>query len=360
MKLRFAFGCVVLMMVVQACASTYTPPAGVELLTDIPYREGHEKWKVDIARPKNRSGPLPAILLVHGGGWREGNHEGQRGIACRWAEAGYIGVTVGYRLIGDAPFPACVDDVVSAARWVRAHAAEYDIAPDRIGALGHSAGGHLVCMLALAEPAGKFAPGFLENISGRPNAVIATAAPTDLNRWEPDHGNENGTFIKEGPMEERLAIARRCSPLTYADASCPPLLMMHGSADRIVPVVQSERLVVALRAAKAPLVERVVLDGRPHDFILSYETLLIPMERAFFDRTIGKNAGRFVREIATADDSRPVRSEVEGGREWLAHFDSDGDGAVTRAEFPGGTELFDRFDRSGDGQKISVRANAQK
>lgn len=336
-------------------AHAYEPPPGVEFLPDIAYRNEHEKQKLDILRPANRSGLLPAILLVHGGGWREGRREEQRGIASRFVAAGYIAIPVGYRLTGEAPFPACIDDVVAAARWVRAHAQDYGIDPDRIGALGHSAGAHLVLMLALAEPAGKFAPGYLEGVSGRVNAVVATAAPTDFSRWGEDHGQQGGTmFFTDQPPAERDSNVRRCSPLFHADASAPPALLIHGSADRVVPPVQTERLITALRAAKAPLAERVLLDGRPHDFILSHETLLLPMEISFFDRTIGRNAGRYAREITVADDSRPARNNRERAAAWLEKFDTDHDGYVTRAEFPGGQELFERFDRAIDGNKIAL------
>lgn len=348
-----------LVALTAAGASAYTPPPGVEFLPDIAYRNEDEKQKLDILRPANRTGSLPAILLVHGGGWREGRREEQRGIASRFVAAGYIAIPVSYRLTGEAPFPACIDDVVAAARWVRAHAGEYGIDPDRIGALGHSAGAHLVLMLALAEPGGKFAPGFLDGASGRVNAVVATAAPTDFSRWGEDHGQTGGTmFFTDLPPADRDANVRRCSPLFHADASAPPTLLIHGAGDRVVPPVQTERLITALRAAKAPLVERVLLDGRPHDFILSHETLLVPMEIAFFDRTIGKEAGRYAREIRTADDSRPARNNRTRAAAWLAPFDTNGDGYVTRQEFPGGAELFDRFDRANDGHRIPLDATA--
>lgn len=350
-KLNFT----ILALAVVTLSRAYDPPPGVEILPDVSYRNQHDKQKLDIIRPANRSNSLPAILLVHGGGWGGGRREEQRGIACRFALAGYVGIPVGYRLTGEAPFPACIDDVVAAARWVRANAKDYGIDPDRIGALGHSAGAHLVCMLALAEPAGKFAPGFLESVSGRVNAACATAAPTDFTRWGIDHGQTGGTmFFSDAPPAERDAKVRRCSPLFYADASAPPLLLIHGTADRVVPPVQTERLIAALRAARAPLAERVLLDGRSHDFILSYETLLLPMEVSFFDRTIGKDVGRFAREIAVADDSRPARNNRERAAEWLTQFDANHDGFVTRAEFPGGQELFERFDLAIDGNKIAL------
>jgi len=349
----------VLLALVTLCAANsalaYEPPVGVEFLPDIAYRSDHEKQKLDILRPANRTGPLPAILLVHGGGWREGRREEQRGIASRFVQAGYIAIPVSYRLTGEAPFPACIDDVVAAARWVRAHAKEYGIDSDRIGALGHSAGAHLVLMLALAEPAGKFAPGFLEGVSGRVNAVVATAAPTDFLHLGEDRGRPGDTmFFTDEPPAIRDEKAARSSPVTYADASAPPVLLIHGTADRTVPPAQSERLLAALRTAQAPLAERVLLDGRPHDFILSHETLLVPMEVSFFDRTIGQDAGRYAREITVADDSRPARNNKDLAATWLARFDTDHDGFVTRAEFPGGQELFERFDRAIDGRKIAL------
>lgn len=347
--------CILLALAAVTLTRAYEPPAGVEFIPDLAYRSDHEKQRLDILRPANRSGPLPAILLVHGGGWREGRREEQRGIASRFVAAGYIAIPVSYRLTDEAPFPACIDDVVAAARWVRAHAKDYGIDPDRIGALGHSAGAHLVCMLALAEPAGKFAPGFLDGVSGRANAVVATAAPADLMRWSDAPAREGDPgFLKEGPVETRAERTRRYSPLTYADAAASPLLLIHGSADRVVPAVQTERLAAALRAAKAPLIERVVFDGAPHDFILSRESLLLPMQLAFFDRTIGKDAGRYAREIAVADGSRSARNNRELAATWLEKFDTDHDGCVTRAEFPGSQELFERFDRANDGQRIAL------
>ena len=352
--------CTLLALFAATLVRAYTPPVGVEFLPDIAYRSDHEKQKLDILRPASRTGPLPAIILVHGGGWREGRREEQRGIASRLVAAGYIAIPVSYRLTGESPFPACIDDVVAAARWVRAHAQDYGIDPDRIGALGHSAGAHLVCMLALAEPAGKFAPDFLEQVSGRVNAAVATSTPADLMRWNDAPAKPEPGFLKEGPFETRAERTRRYSPLTYADASAPPLLLIHGSADRVVPAVQTERLAAALRAAKAPLVERVVLDGAPHDFILSRETLIVPMVLSFFDRTIGRDAGRYAREIAVADDSPPARNNPELAADWLAKFDTDHDGCITRAEFPGGQELFERFDRANDGNRITLPKKQSK
>lgn len=353
--MKSTLGLAVLALLLVPAAQAFNPPAGVEVLANIAYRGDHPKQKVDILRPAVRSGPLPAILLVHGGGWREGRREDQRGIASRFALAGYVAIPVGYRLTGEAPFPACIDDVVAAARWVRAHAADYGIDPDRIGALGHSAGAHLVLMLALAEPGGRFAPGFLEGVAGRVNAVCATAAPADFSRWGTDRGRAGGTmFFDELPEAERDAAARRCSPLFHAGPDAPPVLLIHGSADRVVPAVQTERLLATLRESGAPLAERLLLDGAPHDFILLYETLVVPLEIAFFDRTIGRDAGRLAREIAVGNASRRARNNRKEAAAWLAQFDRDGDGYVIRAEFPGSQELFERLDRANDGRRIRL------
>ena len=94
---------------------------------------------------------LPAIVIVHGGGWSSGSKQSRvyRTMALYYADKGYVTASVEYRLTGEAPFPACIEDVKCAVRWLCAHADEYHIDPEHIGAFGHSAGAHLVMMLAM-------------------------------------------------------------------------------------------------------------------------------------------------------------------------------------------------------------------
>ncbi|MEO1834918.1 MAG: alpha/beta hydrolase fold domain-containing protein [Akkermansiaceae bacterium] len=128
-----------------------TAPKDVTIVPDLSYRKGESKaWKLDLVMPKAKSEKArPAIVFVHGGGWRNGDKRTGtflRG-AIEYAQKGYVCITVNYRLVDEAPFPACVNDVKNAVRWLRANAKKYNLDPKRIGAYGNSAGAHIVCML---------------------------------------------------------------------------------------------------------------------------------------------------------------------------------------------------------------------
>ncbi len=125
-------------------------PEGIVVYHDLSYREGKSRqWKLDLAMKKDLSGkPRPGIVVIHGGGWIEGDkssfasrEHGVPGNIVDFAELGFVAVTINYRLAGEAPFPAALEDCKNAVRWLRAHARDYNLDPDRIGAYGNSAGG---------------------------------------------------------------------------------------------------------------------------------------------------------------------------------------------------------------------------
>ena len=128
-------------------------PKNLVIAADIPYRPGDSKfWTLDLAMPKAQSEkPRPALVFVHGGGWSSGDK--RRGtfktIPIEYAQKGYVCISVNYRLTSEAAFPACLEDVKCAVRWLRAHAEKYNVDPDRIGGYGNSAGAHLVSLLGL-------------------------------------------------------------------------------------------------------------------------------------------------------------------------------------------------------------------
>src|SRR5581483_11615346 len=105
--------------------------------------------QLDMARPKNGDGPFPAVVCIHGGGFRAGSRQGYDGLCLRLAQRGYVAVTASYRLAPQFQFPAAVHDVKAAVRWLRANAKKYHIDPERIGVTGGSAGGHLAQFLGV-------------------------------------------------------------------------------------------------------------------------------------------------------------------------------------------------------------------
>jgi len=153
-------------------------PDGVTVLPDIAYREGNDAWKLDLAMPKERGdAPRPAIVYIHGGGWTKGDKRGKGiGAVLHYAAKGYVCISVNYRL--DVDKKACVEDVKCATRWLRAHAEEYNLDPDRIGAAGNSSGGHLALMLAVCPAsAGLEGDGPYQEYSSMVQAAHCSSTP---------------------------------------------------------------------------------------------------------------------------------------------------------------------------------------
>jgi acetyl esterase/lipase len=318
----------------------FRAPAGVRLVADVNYRDGDPVWRLDLAVPTvPADGPRPVIINIHGGGWSAGDKNGGRGTICRWAQRGYIGVSVRYRLLGEAPFPACIEDVKCAVRWLRAHAADYGIDPDRIGVFGHSAGAHLAAMLGACPASAGFDTGPWPEQSSRVAAVCALATPTDLT------GRELNRFHLASP-EENLAAARRCSPLTYASTEAPPFLLIHGNQDGTVPVDQAQLFAAALRSAGAANVTLLLLDALGHDPLITHEAILRPAIDAFFDTTIGPHAGTLTRQLTLGSQWQRERMRP-GGFDFrtVEKFDRDADGHLTPTEWPASDEMFHRIDR---------------
>lgn len=162
----------------------------IKVIRDIAYREGDsEAWRLGLAMPAGKPEELqPALVIVHGGGWRGGSRTVDvfQEMMTEYAGKGYVTINIDYRLIGEAPFPACIEDVKCAVRWLRAHAAEYHVDPNRIGAYGHSAGAHLAMMLAMVpKSAGLEGDGGWDDFSSVVNAAAAGSPPTELGRDVP-------------------------------------------------------------------------------------------------------------------------------------------------------------------------------
>ena len=235
-------------------------PAGVQSELDIAYADESPAQKLDLYLPPGKANaPRPAIVVVHGGGWRGGDKQrGQWvGVPAQYASDGYVALSVNYRLTGEAPWPAQIEDVKAAVRWLRAHAKKYGVDVDRIGAYGNSAGAHL---------------------------VSSSATPTDFLNWrEPGAVPERlGRTFLAGPSDTLRARARQASPITYARGDAPPFLLIHGTADRTVPISQSGRFAKALREAGAKQVRYMIFDNETHGVFQRQRLLTYPAMKAFF------------------------------------------------------------------------------
>lgn len=269
-------------------AEPFQLPAGVQSELDIAYAADSPAQKLDLYLPTGTAAaPRPAIVVVHGGGWRGGDK--QRGqwarIPAQYASDGYVAISVNYRLTGEAPWPAQIEDVKAAVRWLRAHAEKHAVDVDRIGAYGNSAGAHLVSLLGLVKQSdGLEGSGPHQEQSSMVQAVCASATPTDFLNWrEPGAVPERlGRTFLAGPGDTLRDRARQASPITYARGDAPPFLLIHGTADRTVPIGQSDRFAKALRAAGAEQVRYMIFDDETHGVFQRQRLLTYPAMQAFF------------------------------------------------------------------------------
>ena len=267
-------------------------PEGVTFIPDIAYREGNEAWKLDLAMPTERGETLrPALVFIHGGGWRNGDK--RRGGFLRptisYADKGYVCVTVNYRMLDEAPITACVEDVKNAVRWLRAHAEEYNIDPERIGASGNSAGAHLAVMLGVCPPsAGLEGDGPYQEYSSMVQAVVASATPADFLSAMSDRPRQAARPPRKNELRmESEEVRARVSPVTYASADAPPILLVHSMSDRTVGVYHSDKLVSALREAGAKNVSYILLgDDSGHGSFQRNIAFTEPAREAFFNRVL--------------------------------------------------------------------------
>jgi acetyl esterase/lipase len=243
-------------------------PAGYAVDTDIRYGNVSESQCLDLMYPSPADSPQPAIVLIHSGGWYTGDKGGPNTfrMMCSFAEAGYVAVSIGYRLADEAPFPAAVEDCKLAVRWLRANSERYGIDPSRIAAMGASAGGHLAAMLAVTKPEDNLeGRGALPEISSAVQAAVAVAAPFDLriplsSKFSETDDPAVVRFLG-GPLAEKNEEARRASPIAYIRGVTTPLMIVHGAADKRVCMNQAEAMARALEQAGSPHQVIIVEDG---------------------------------------------------------------------------------------------------
>lgn len=208
-------------------------------VTDLTYCEPEGKpQKMDIYYPSS-GGPWPVLLYVHGGSWREGDKAegaGWRGMN----DKGFLVAAVNYRMAAEGKFPVMIEDVQCAVRFLRAHSAELNINPDQIGAIGASAGGHLVALLGTADETADWDRSEYGEQSSRVQAVVSMAGLSDFTVELPS-GINTAIYYAFGSLtgsdSPKMATA---SPVTYISSDDPPFLLLHGNKDGVVPVEQSE------------------------------------------------------------------------------------------------------------------------
>jgi len=261
--------------------------------TDIVFGKGGDtELKLDLAMPKEGEGPFPAIICLHGGGWIGGERQQMKGTLEVLARRGYVAVSPDYRLAPRDRFPAQIEDCKAAVRWLRANAQKYHVHPQRIGVFGFSAGAHLACLLGVTDKDdGLEGQGGNAEQSSAVQAVVSFFGPTDFTQpvWSKEVRERHLEPFLGGAIEEKADVYRRASPMTYVSKNAPPFLFVHGTADTIVPIQQSEKMVEKLRQAGVSA-RLIAVQGEEHGWGWSHEHRLTSLAHMmdFFDAELKK------------------------------------------------------------------------
>ena len=237
-----------------------------EFTSDIVWRRdlayvthGSRSQTLDLYAPKKATG-VPLIVWIHGGAFLFGSKEGfpVEPVPLHLLLEGYAVASINYRLSPEALFPAQLQDCKAAIRWLRAHADELGIDPNRIGVWGASAGGNLAALVGTTGSVRDFDVGENLDYSSRVQAVCDFYGPTDFLQMDA-HRLSDGQIhnvpdspeskLVGGPIQDNPDKVSRANPITYVDRSAPPFLIVHGTLDRLVPFHQSQLLAAALEAA---------------------------------------------------------------------------------------------------------------
>ena len=263
-----------------------TVPAGVLFEKNIEYSNPDDQHlQLNMARPKEGTGPFPAVICIHGGGFRAGTRESFNGLCLQLAERGYVAVTVSYRLAPKYQFPAAVYDVKAAVRWMRANAEKYQIDPDRIGTTGGSAGGHLAQFLGVTSGVKKFeGDGGNAEYSSSVKCVVNFYGPSDFTKSydaSVDAKDVLPLFLG-GNLEQERHRHIESSPLYWGTPEAAPTLFVHGTKDAYVAHEQAGWIVERMKAADVEATLMTIEDG-DHGFRTSSPEVKQQIEKARFE-----------------------------------------------------------------------------
>ena len=252
------------------CSALVAAEPEIVFEKDIEYANpADQHLKLNLAHPKDIKGELPAIVCIHGGGFRAGSREGYDGLIKRLAGHGYAAMTIEYRLAPKFKFPAAVYDCKAAIRWVRANAKELHVDPDRIGVTGGSAGGHLVLFLGVTQGVAEFdVEGGNDDQSSNVACVVDYFGPSDFTQsyGKSVDAAEVLPLWLGGNLDTKRHEHILASPLNWVTPLAAPTLIVHGTKDPYVAFEQGQWMYDRMKSAGVD-VELLTMEGAGHGFL---------------------------------------------------------------------------------------------
>ena len=266
-------------------------PDGVAEHKDIEYgRVGARSLQLDLFTPTNLTHSVPGLIFIHGGGWKGGKRQDYRVYTTHFAKLGYVVATISYRLVPEAPYPACVQDAKNAVRWMRANAAQWHVDPDRIVVIGGSAGGHLSMMVGFSADVPELeGTGGYPGVPSKVSAVVNFYGPADLTTPFATNSGLVKALLGGKTYAEAPELYRQASPLSHLKKGAPPTLTFHGTIDEIVPIDQADSLDARMKSLQLEH-EYERLEGWPHTMDASVPVNAYAKARIedFLARRVGK------------------------------------------------------------------------
>lgn len=284
-------------------AQTCDTHAGVVYGTYVDRTGVTQDLLLDLLVPPGATSPTPLVIWIHGGGWRTGSRAPIPARVADLCAQGYAVASLDYRFSSVAVWPAQIQDVKGAVRWLRANAAAYNLDPGRFGAWGESAGAHLASILGTSGGVASITVGNITldlegtvggnaGVSSRVQAVVDWYGATDFlqmhfypTTMNHDSATSDESRLLGGPIQDHPERSATANPITYVTPDDPPFLVMHGTLDKTNPFNQSELLVDALDASGVPAVFIPVQNGGHGGSPFNTSSSLLTIY-TFFDRTL--------------------------------------------------------------------------
>jgi len=290
-----------ILCVLESLPSKAQPAEDFSISKDIVYgRVQGVELKLDMAKPLGGKATYPTLIFFHGGGWQQGDKSHMHRWLKKFASSGYVTVSVEYRFAPAFKWPSQVEDAKTAVRFLRAHAQQFNIDPNRIGVMGESAGGYLALMLGFTGPAdGLEGEGGYQSFSSSVQAVVSFYSATDFTgrSWQLTPALEaeiqryynkslpeviadfTGTNNNEDPILKKISV------LPYVDKNDPPVLMFHGDSDPYSPVERAQKFEQVLARTNVSH-ELIIVKGGGHGWTGELEEETSREMSEFFDRIL--------------------------------------------------------------------------